>query len=97
MKVNVTLRLFESAKSLTKAFIELKLDNTLIVKGLTLVEGKKGLFLSYPASKGKDGKYYNTVYSLDKDWSKKLEDTCIKKYKELKKADDTTGEEDDFT
>lgn len=97
MKVNVTLRLFESAKSTTKAFIELKLDNTLIVKGLTLVEGKKGLFLSYPASKGKDGKYYNTVYSLDKDWSKKLEDTCIKKYKELKKADDTTGEEDDFS
>lgn len=97
MKVNVTLRLFESAKSATKAFIELKLDNTLIVKGLTLVEGKKGLFLSYPASKGKDGKYYNTVYSLDKDWSKKLEDTCIKKYKELKKADDTTGEGDDFS
>lgn len=97
MKVNVTLRLFESAKSTTKAFIELKLDNTLIVKGLTLVEGKKGLFLSYPASKGKDGKYYNAVYSLDKDWSKKLEDTCIKKYKELKKADDTTGEKDDFS
>lgn len=97
MKTNVTLRLFESAKSNTKAFIELKLDNALIVKGLSLVEGKKGLFLSYPASKGKDGKYYNSVYSLDKDWNKKLEDTCIKKYKELKKADDTTGEGDDFS
>lgn len=102
MKTNVTVRLFESAKSNTKAFIELKLDNTLIVKGLTLVEGKKGLFLSYPASKGKNDKYYNTVYALDKDWRKKLEDTCIKKYKEAKKAekasgstsDDTTGEED---
>lgn len=95
MKTNITLRLFESAKSNTKAFIELKLDNTLIVKDLSLVEGKKGLFLSYPASKGKDGKYYNTVYALDKDWRKKLEDTCIKKYKEAKKAsDDTTGKED---
>lgn len=97
MKTNITLRLFESAKSNTKAFIDLKLDNVLIVKGLSLVEGKKGLFLSYPALKGKDGKYYNSVYSLDKDWSKKLEDTCIKKYKELKKADDTTGEGDDFS
>ena len=97
MKVNVTLRLFESAKSNTKAFIELKLDNTLIVKGLSLVEGKKGLFLSYPATKGKDGKYYNSVYSLDKDWNKKLEDTCIKKYKDLKKADDDTAGEEDFT
>lgn len=97
MKTNVTLRLFNSTKSNTKAFIDLKLDDTLIVKGLSLVESKKGLFLSYPAAKGKDGKYYNTVYSLDKEWRKKLEDTCIKKYKELKKADDTTGEEDDFS
>lgn len=95
MKTNVTLRLFDSQKNNTKAFIELKLDDTLIVKGLSLVEGKKGLFLSWPATKGKDGKYYNTVYSLDKDWRKKLEDTCIRKYKEAKKADDTTG--GDFT
>lgn len=96
MKTNVTLRLLENAKSNTKAFIELKLDNTLIVKGLTLVEGKKGLFVSYPATKGKDGIYYNSVYSLDKDWNKKLETICIKKYKEIKKADDTTRGEDDF-
>lgn len=93
MNTNVTLRLFKSPKSSTKAFIELKLDNTLIVKGLSLVEGKKGLFLSYPATKGKDGQYYNSVYSLDKDWNEKLEDICIKKYKEAKKADgDTTSE-----
>lgn len=97
MKTNVTLRLFESAKSSTKAFIDLKLDNTLIIKGLSLVEGKKGLFLSYPGTKGKDGKYYNSVYSIDKDWNKKLEDICITKYKEAKKADDTTGEGDLFT
>lgn len=90
MNTNVTLRLFESPKSTTKAFIELKLDNTLIVKGLSLVEGKKGLFLSYPATKGKDGQYYNSVYSLDKDWNEKLEDICIKKYKKAKKADDDT-------
>lgn len=94
MKTNVTLRLFESAKSNTKAFIELKLDNVLIVKGLSLVEGKKGLFLSYPSSKGKDGKYYNTVYSLDKEWRKTLENVCIKKYKELKGADGNSDEEE---
>ena len=97
MKTNVTLRLFVSKKSSTKAFIELKVDNILIVKGLTLVEGKKGLFLSYPTEKGKDGKYYNTVYSLDKDWRKKLEDTCIKKYEEAKKAADSMREEEDFS
>lgn len=92
MKTNVVMRLFESQKSSTKAFIDLKLDDTLIVRGLTLVEGKKGLFLSYPAVKSKDGTYYNTVYSLDKEWRKKLEDTCIRKYKEAKRQMMQQGE-----
>lgn len=99
MKTNVTVRLFESQRNNnTKAFIELKLDDTLIVKGLTLVEGKKGLFVSYPATKGKDGKYYNSVYSLDKEWREKLEDICIRKYKEAKKTHgDTTRKGEDFS
>jgi stage V sporulation protein G len=66
----------------TKAFVELKLDDTLVIKGLTLVDGKEGLFLSFPSKKGKDGKYYNSIYSLDKEWLKLLQDACIKKYNE---------------
>lgn len=71
-----------SGNSKTKAFVDLELDETLVIKGLTLVEGKDGLFLSYPSTKGKDGKYYNSVYSLDKEWNNFLQDACIKKYNE---------------
>ena len=71
-----------SASSKTKAFIDLKLDDTLVIKGLTLVEGNNGLFLSFPSKKGKDGNYYNSVYSLDKEWSILLQDACVKKYNE---------------
>lgn len=71
-----------NASSKTKAFVDLTLDDTLVIKGLTLVEGKDGLFLSFPSKKGKDGKYYNSVYSLDKEWGNFLQDACIKKYKE---------------
>ncbi len=71
-----------SGTSNTKAFIDLKLDDTLVIKGLTLVEGKKGLFLSFPSTKGKDGKYYNSIYSLDKEWLNQLQDACLKKYNE---------------
>lgn len=69
-----------SGSSKTKAFIDLELDGVLVIKGLTLVEGKKGLFLSFPSKKGKDGKYYNSVYSLDKEWTQLLQDACIEKY-----------------
>lgn len=79
VKISCTLY---SGTSNTKAFIDLKMDDTLVIKGLTLVEGKKGLFLSFPSTKGKDGKYYNSIYSIDKEWTKLLQDACIKKYKE---------------
>lgn len=82
MNVKITVRKYESANSNTKAFIELKLDEVLVVKGLSLVKGKNGLFLSFPSSKGKDKKYYKSVYSLNKDWNAQLEKACIKKYNE---------------
>lgn len=71
-----------TGSSKTKGFIDLELDDTLVIKGLTLVEGEDGLFLSFPSKKGKDGQYYNSVYSLDKEWKNLLQDACIKKYKE---------------
>ena len=83
--VKITCRPY-SGTSNTKAFIDLKLDDTLVIRGLTLVEGKNGLFLSFPSEKGKDGKYYNYVYSLDKEWLKQLQDACIKKYNECNKS-----------
>ena len=79
--VKITCKAY-NGNSKTKAFVDLTLDDTLIIKGLTLVEGKSGLFLSFPSTKGKDGKYYNSVYSLDKEWLKLLQDASIKKYNE---------------
>lgn len=79
--VKITCRAY-NGNSKTKGFIDLELDNTLVIRGLTLVEGKDGLFLSFPSTKGKDGKYYNSVYSMDKEWTNLLQDACVKKYNE---------------
>lgn len=91
MNVKITVRKYESANSKTKAFVELKLDEILIVKGLSLVKGNNGLFLSFPSSKGKDNKYYNSVYSLNKDWKSDLEKACIKKYNEAASSSNGTS------
>lgn len=77
--------------SKTKAFIDLTIDDTLVIKALTLVEGKNGLFLSFPSTKGKKGKYYNSVYSLDKEWLGLLQDACVKKYNECNKNSQPTS------
>lgn len=83
--VKITCKPYSGTSS-TKAFIDLKLDDTLVIKGLTLVEGKKGLFVSFPSTKGKDGKYYDSIYSLDKEWTQLLQDACVKKYNECNQS-----------
>lgn len=88
-KIKITCRPYVG-NSKTKAFIELCLDKTLVIKGMTLVEGSHGLFLSFPSSKGNDGKYYNSIYSLDNEFTGQLEDACIEKYNEVvNKSDDS--------
>ena len=79
--VKITCKVYNGT-SKTKAFVDLELDGTLVIKGLTLVEGKNGLFLGFPSTNGKNGRYYNSVYSLDKEWTELLQDACIKKYNE---------------
>lgn len=88
--VKITCRPYND-NSKIKAFVDLDLDNTLIIKGLTLVEGKEELFLSFPSKKGKDGNYYNSVYSLDKEWTRLLQDACVKKYNQSQPASSGGG------
>lgn len=93
--VKITCRAY-NGNSKTKAFIDLVLDDTLIIKGLTLVEGKKGLFLSFPSTKGKDGKFYNSIYSLDKEWTNLLQDACVKKYNECNQSSQAVSSGGEF-
>lgn len=90
--IKITCRPYDG-NSKTKAFIELCLDETLIIKGMTLVEGSRGLFLSFPSTKGKDGKYYNSIYSMDKVFTGQLEEACIKKYNEVCKDSDNSNKQ----
>lgn len=90
--IKITCRPYDG-NSKTKAFIELCLDETLIIKGMTLVEGSKRLFLSFPSTKGKDGKYYNSIYSIDKEFTGQLEEACIKKYNEVRKDSDNSNKQ----
>jgi stage V sporulation protein G len=81
-----------NGNSRTKAFIDLTLDDTLVIKGLTLVEWGNKLFLSFPSKKGSDNNFHDTTYILDKEYKKLLEDACIKKYNEAVNKSDNSGE-----
>jgi stage V sporulation protein G len=64
-----------------KAFVDLSLGG-IIVKGLRIVDGSNGLFVSMPRHQGKDGKWYSTVYPTTKEIQKELSDLVLTAYQE---------------
>jgi stage V sporulation protein G len=65
--------------SKTKAFVDIALGD-FIVKGLRVVGGKNGLFLSMPQEKAKDGKWYSLVFPATKEARQRLTDAVLTAY-----------------
>ena len=64
----------------TKAFCDLSILGAFVVKGLRIVEGEKGLFVSMPREEGKDGKWYNTVVPLKREVKDEIEKLVLEAY-----------------
>ena len=64
----------------TKAFCDLSVSDSLVIKGLRVVEGEKGLFVSMPREEGRDGKWYNTVIPLKREVKDEIEKLVLEAY-----------------
>ena len=66
--------------SSTKAFCDLTIFDSLLIKGLRVVGGEKGLFVSMPREEGRDGKWYNTVMPLKREIKDEIEKLVLEAY-----------------
>ncbi len=46
-----------------RAFFDIETNEGFTLKGFKIVEGSKGLFVSFPSQKNKDGEYNDTVWA----------------------------------
>ncbi len=63
-----------------KAFCDINLLDSFVIKGLKVVEGKEGLFVGMPSEPGKDGKWYNTFMPLNKEVRETLDRVVLEAY-----------------
>ena len=68
-------------ESKVKAFADVSIGN-FIVKGVKVLEGKNGLFISMPQEKSKDGKWYETFFPSTKEARKNLTDLVLEAYQQ---------------
>lgn len=67
----------------TKGFASVTFDDLLCVTGITIIEGKNGLFVSMPQAKNKDGEYHDIVFPITKEGRKAINDKIIEEYKKV--------------
>lgn len=64
----------------TKAFCDISILDSLVINGLRVVAGEKGLFVSMPREEGRDGKWYNTVIPLKREVKDEIERIVLEAY-----------------
>ena len=75
-------RLFrlENNGSSLKAFVDVIVAEGMVIKGLRIVQGKKGLFVAMPTQKSKDGKWHNIVDVFDPELREELQQAVLESY-----------------
>ena len=72
---------FESDRPL-KAFADIIVNDALLIKGIKVLEGKNGLFVSMPQEQAKDKKWYDCVRCLTQDVREQITEVVLAVYKE---------------
>lgn len=63
-----------------RAFCDVAVGDAVLIRGVKVVEGSKGLFVSMPREQGKNGQWYDTVSPVTKDVRKHLSDLVLDAY-----------------
>ena len=65
-----------------KAFCDVAINGSFIIKSLKVVDGKNGLFVSMPREQGKNGQWYDTVAPLTPAAKESLTHVVLEAYSE---------------
>ena len=63
-----------------KAFADIEVNGTILIKGLRVLSGKHGLFVSMPRLKGNDNQWHETVRVLTPEVKKEINSIILSQY-----------------
>jgi stage V sporulation protein G len=74
------IRIFPVDEPKLKAFVSIIFEHCFIVSDIKVIEGNKGLFLSMPSKKRRDGTFKDIAHPLNAETRKMIEDDVIAAY-----------------
>lgn len=67
--------------SKVKAFASVTLDKAICITGIRIIDGSKGLFISFPQQKGSDDEYHDVVFPVTKEAREGFSKKILEAYK----------------
>jgi len=79
-EVNITLRDEEKLK----AFVNVTFDDVFVVRGMKIIKGLNGFFISMPSRKMPDGSFRDIAHPITNEFRELIEKVILEKYDELR-------------
>lgn len=83
MKIKATVYPNKESNTNLKAMVILEVEDCLIINSVKIVEGKKGLFVSMPQYKDKNGDYKDIVYPISNEKRNSLTALILAEYENV--------------
>lgn len=80
------VKVYPANEGKLKAYATMVFDNCFIVRDMKIIKSDKGLFVSMPSRRKKDGSFKDIVHPLNSETRKMIEERVILEY------NNTTGE-----
>ena len=79
-----------------KAFVNVTFDSCFVVRGMKVIEGNNGLFVSMPSRRANDGTYRDVAHPINSDFREHIEKQILEKYRQVVEAskNDQEGSQD---
>ena len=74
------VRIFPVEDDKLKAFVSIILDDCFVISDIKIIHGPKGLFVSMPSKKRKDGTFRDIAHPLNSDTRRMMEDQILARY-----------------
>ena len=75
-EVKLTLR----QEDKLKGFANITIDNSFVIRGLKIISGQKGLFVSMPSKRKSDGSFQDVAHPINADTRRMIEKKVLKTY-----------------
>jgi stage V sporulation protein G len=75
------VRLFLRDEPKLKAFVDIIFDSAFVIRGLKIIEGGNGLFISMPSLRRRNGRFLDIVHPINASMRQHIEQKVFEAYK----------------